>query len=62
MINKNELLDRLEFLTSEMDIPIFRTRSVVWLNRNIHFRNQDHPNFKEAREILNILMKMGVRN
>lgn len=62
MINKDELLDRLENLTSTMDIPIFRTRSVVWLNRNIHIRNQDHPNFKEAREILKILMKMGVRN
>ena len=62
MINKKKSLDRLEFLVSEMDIPIFRTRSIVWLNKNIHIRNQTHPNFKEAKEILTIHMKMGVRN
>lgn len=56
-----EQLKRLEELTNKMNIPSFRKTSIPWLDRNMATRNSDHPNFQEAREIVDELKKAGVR-
>jgi len=53
-----ELLDLLEKLASEMDIPKFRRRDARWILRNARIRstNLDHPKFKQliktAKEVI----------
>jgi hypothetical protein len=54
------MMDRLEVLTSDMDVPEFRRRKVPWLRRNLAIRNADHPNFAEAMGLVEELSKMGV--
>lgn len=50
-------MERLKEILKTMDLPPKRIEmldeySLRWLKRNIHFRNQQHPNFKEAVEII----------
>jgi hypothetical protein len=54
-------LDTLEDLIRDMDVPEFRRRKVPWLSRNLAVRNSDHPNFPAAMEIVEDLMRQGVR-
>ena len=61
---------RLEYflkLIKKMDIPAHRierarmshTRwhALCWLDKNMASRNSDHKNFKQARNILNLILK-----
>jgi hypothetical protein len=61
-VSVKKLLVELESLTSKMDVPVFRRRSVLWLNKNLAKKNQNHPNFKEAQAIVDRLNKMGVKS
>jgi hypothetical protein len=54
-------LDTLEKLVRKMDVPAFRTRSVLWLARNMAIRNSGHANFQEAQELVKELCQLGVR-
>lgn len=54
------MLDKLELLTKQMDIPEFRRRSPLWLSRNMAIRNSNHPNFQEAKELISILLRKNV--
>lgn len=56
-----EAKQKLAKLTSRMDVPSFRTGSVVWLDKNLAARNSDHPKYKEARELIDELLRRGVR-
>ena len=60
-VNVSASLQRLEELTSKMDVPVFRRNDVFWLARNLAVRNAKHDNFEEANEIISTLSKMGVR-
>lgn len=55
-------LSRLESLTRNMDVPVFRRTSIKWLARNLAIRNSDHPDFQEAMDVIKILDNMGVQN
>lgn len=47
-----ERMDKLQLLLIGMDVSVERRTDIGWLIRNLHFRNKDHPNFKEAMEII----------
>lgn len=54
------MLNRLEHLTKDMDVPEFRRNAVNWLSRNLAIRNSTHPQYPEAKKIVNKLAEMGV--
>jgi hypothetical protein len=54
------MLNELEKLTGKMDVPSFRTRSVSWLGKNLAKRNQSHPNFARAMQLIETLRANGV--
>jgi len=56
-----DMLDELEKLTTQMDVPEFRRRKVAWLSRNLVIRNSNHPNYEEAMTLIKSLIKQGVR-
>jgi hypothetical protein len=62
VVSAKKLLLDLESLTSKMDVPVFRRRSVLWLNKNLAKKNKNHPKFKEAQSIVDQLHKMGVKS
>ncbi len=55
----SELKDRLERLTKVMDVPCFRYSSIKWLSKNLEARNANHPNFREAKLLVDELSKLG---
>ena len=56
-----QLLEKLENLTESMDVPVFRRQDVFWLNKHLEERNSNHKHFQEASQIIEELLKMGVR-
>lgn len=60
-VKKSVLVSQLEEITSTMDVPVFRRIDVYWLSKNLGVRNEKHPRYQEAMEILTTLSKMGVR-
>lgn len=52
-----ELLTKLDKLTKDMILPDLRRSDVRWLSRNMIVYNENHPNFKEAFEIVKKLLK-----
>jgi hypothetical protein len=50
--------NRLNEIVLTMDIPKYRREDILWLDRNIHFRNSQHKDFKEARQIIKSLIKL----
>lgn len=60
-VKKSVLVSQLEEITSTMDVPTFRRIDVYWLSKNLGVRNEKHPRYQEAMDILTILSKMGVR-
>lgn len=56
-------MDRLKEILKTMTLPEGRIQDLTennlrWLNRNIHFHNQSHPDFHEAnRLIVDLLLK-----
>ena len=55
--------DRLVAILKTIDIPKRRRErsknNLRWLNRNIAVRNSEHPQFKEARDLVPLLLKKG---
>lgn len=56
-----EAKKRLSQLTSKMDVPTFRTGSIVWLDKNLAARNSNHKDYPAARQLIDELIKRGVR-
>lgn len=44
-------------LIKDMDVPEFRRTDYHWLSRNLFVRNSEHPNFKQAIEVLKKILK-----
>ena len=57
----DSLLDRLESITKSMDVPGFRRRNAIWLQKYLATKNASHPRFSEAMEIVESLVSNGVR-
>ncbi len=58
-ITKNEAYDKLEKLTNKMDVPKYNTRKAQWLSKNLETRNANHPNFNEAKELIELILRRG---
>lgn len=54
------MLEDLESLTEDMDIPHHRRTSVVWLEKKLGKFNSEKPGFEQAMEIIVKLREMGV--
>jgi hypothetical protein len=54
---KNQLLNELENLTRNMDIPIQRQKDFRWLMRNAGINNPNHKNLGKINKICQLLMK-----
>lgn len=52
---------RLEEILDTMDIPRAFRNDTDWMNRNLHVRNKDHPNFDEANDLLDKLLRIEKR-
>jgi hypothetical protein len=58
--DKIELLRaELAKLTKFMDVPCYHYTSTKWLLKNMKKRNETHPNYKQAKELLDELAKLG---
>lgn len=56
----NELLGILD----KMDLPsrrkMINKENLLWLSRNIMFKNNDHPNFQRSIELIRMLLGLKV--
>lgn len=43
---------RLSHILESMDVPPERLEDYEWLNRNLFFRNSDHPDYQEAKVLI----------
>jgi hypothetical protein len=48
---------RFSALLHEMDVPKERMDDLDWLDRNLHIRNKEHPNYEEANNLLDKLLR-----
>ena len=56
--------ERLRLLISTMDVPEGRKTNITvqdirWLSRNLGVRNSQHPDFSEAMNIINSILRNG---
>jgi hypothetical protein len=58
-ITKNEAFEKLEKLTSKMDVPKYNTRKAQWLAKNLAARNSNHPSFPEAKQLVDLILEKG---
>jgi hypothetical protein len=58
-ITKNEAYERLAKLTSRMDVPSYNVKKAQWLSKNLETRNKNHPNYKEAIELVELILRRG---
>jgi|688.fasta_scaffold468912_2 hypothetical protein len=56
-LTKNQLLNELENLTRQMDVPIHRQKDPGWLIRNIGINNPGHKNIEKITKICKLLEK-----
>jgi len=49
------VMKELEEILKTMDIPTARLKDTRWLQRNLGIRNSDHPDFKQAMELIKSL-------
>jgi hypothetical protein len=54
---KNQLLNELENLTRQMDVPIHRQKDPGWLLRNAGINNPGHKNLEKIIKICKLLRK-----
>lgn len=52
-----EQYNRLQEIISTMDIPRYRIEDILWLDRNIHFKNSQHEDFEEAWKLIKAIIK-----
>jgi hypothetical protein len=57
MENRNQILNELEKLTSQMDIPFSRLKDYNWLLRNAAINNPDSLKLKKVIMICQLLVK-----
>ena len=61
MMTFHHRLIQFDDITEGMEIPEARRdltlQNVLWLLRNIHFKNSNHPNFGEAVEMLKVFQR-----
>jgi hypothetical protein len=55
--NRNQVLNELEKLTSQMDIPFSRLKDYNWLLRNAAINNPDSLKLKKVIMICQLLVK-----
>lgn len=57
----DDLNSNLLRVLDSMNVPekrkIFNLHNLLWLNRNLGIRNQDHPQFPSAMKIIQKLLK-----
>lgn len=58
--NKEPLLDELETVVKAMEVPEFRRRNPGWLSKNLKVRNEEHPAFPKAQQLIRTLLQNGV--
>jgi len=56
-LTKNQLLNELENLTRQMDVPIHRQKDPDWLLRNAGINNPNHTKLDKVNKICKLLMK-----
>ena len=56
-LTRNQLLNELENLTRQMDVPIHRQKDPGWLIRNIGINNPGHKNIEKITKICKLLGK-----
>lgn len=55
----DDMWSELHGLLKDMDVPPDRFNDINWLNRNFGIRNQNHPKFPEAKEMIrNLFLEM----
>ena len=57
---KNQLLNELENLTSNMEIPFAKRKDYNWLIQNAELSNQNHKNLAKVIKISQLLKKEEV--
>jgi len=58
----SSLLDELEKITTTMDVPSHKRKSVSWLLKNMLVRNQAHLQIDRAIDICQMLLSHGITN
>ena len=58
----DELVAALQIVLRRMDIPEMRNDMTVgsnirWVDRNIYINNRSHPDYQEARDLLDTLLE-----
>ena len=56
-LTKTQLLNELENLTRQMDVPINRQKDPGWLLRNVGINNPGHKNINKIIKICKLLRK-----
>jgi hypothetical protein len=56
-LTRNQLLNELENLTRQMDVPIHRQKDPGWLIRNIEINNPGHKNIEKIIRICKLFGK-----
>jgi uncharacterized protein (UPF0147 family) len=55
-----QLLDQLEKLVKDMDVPTYKRTNPSWLQKNLKIKNETHPNFSKAMDLVKQLLSNGV--
>ena len=58
-LTKNEAYEKLAKLSNKMNVPSYNARKAQWLAKNLETRNSNHPNFKEAKELADLIISRG---
>ncbi len=51
------MIAELDKILSTMDIPQKRVSDIHWLSRNLGIRNQNHPDYARAMELIRVELK-----
>jgi hypothetical protein len=53
---------KLEPILQKMEISFFKIKKIGWLSRNLQKIKGDHPDYAEAKSLLDELVKLNVQN
>ena len=45
-------LDRIEQITKDMEVPVYKRQDVKWLLKNVSVRNSRHPQYNDLVVLL----------
>lgn len=54
---EKELWDELKVILDTMDIPALRRNDILWMSRNLQFKNKEHADFDQAMLLIRLLIK-----